>query len=406
MKKCYLILGMIVVALYGKPQAPDSTYNKRVIPKTEIEILYSMYGQQGDHSAITGGKGTEQLTIYAPGFELTFSGSRSSFSIDAGTDVISSASTDRIDDVISSASRVDMRTHADVQYSRRSRKEEMEFSIGTGFSLESDYLSFPVRIAFAYTEPDNMRQVQIAFSAFFDDLRWGRLNPDYRRPVTLIYPAELRYKEWFDIYRRYSYNLKTGFVQVINQRLRIGIYPEVILQKGLLSTPFHRVFFTNDSLRVENLPEKRVRVPLGLKVNYFAGSRTILKGGYTFYHDDFGINAHNLELESAIKITPLLTISPFVNLYTQTGSIYFLPYAQHDSEDQFYTSDYDLSAFNSVKAGIGIRWAPFAYWSARNIFDEVQLRYAYFTRSEGLAAHMLSASFRFSREKGENAYKK
>jgi hypothetical protein len=403
MRKWYLLLGILALAWHGRLQAQDSNYRKREIPQAEIEILYSMYGQQGDHSAITGGAGTEQLTVYAPGFEITLNGSISSFTINAGTDIISSASTDRIDDVVSSASMLDMRTHADVQYSRRSRKEELEFSVGTGFSLESDYLSFPVRMAFTYTAPDKMRQVQIAFSAFFDDLRWGRLNPDYRRPVTLIYPAELRNTEWFDIYRRYSYNFKTGFIQVINHRLRVGIFPELILQKGLLSTPFHRVYFNNDSLKVENLPQSRIRMPLGLKVNYFAGSRTILKGGYTFYHDDFRINAHNLEIESAMKINPVWTISPFIQLYSQTGSTYFQPYAQHVPDRQFYTSDYDLSAFNSIKAGLGIRWAPIAYLSARNIFDEVQLRYAYFRRSEGLSAHMLSAVFRFSRTEMENS---
>lgn len=401
MKRRYLAIGMLAIALKGKPQAADTSFTKRDLPKAEIEILYSMYGQDGDHSAVTGGIGTERLTVYAPGFDLTINGPESTFSLNAGADIISSASTDRIDDVVSSASLVDMRSHVDLQYTHQVGNKGVELGLATGFSIESDYLSLPVRATFNYSAPNRMRQVHASFSAYFDDLRWGRLNPDYRRPVTLVYPAELRYKEWYDVHNRYSYNFKAGFMQVLSKRLRAALYPEVIVQKGLLATPFHRVYFTDGSLKVENLPDQRIRLPMGARLNYFAGSRTILKGGYEFYSDNFGIEAHSLDLESAFKISPLLTLSPFAKFYQQTSSRYFMPYSQHNPADEYYTSDYDLSAFRSLKIGVGFRWAPFRYMSARSIFDEVQIRYAYFKRSDNLKAHMISASFRFSRN-GKN----
>lgn len=404
--KSYIIatFAAILILLTGFPaisQESDQGYQKRDIPKTEIEILYSMYSQNGNHSAVTGGTGTEELTIYAPDVDIIFNGKQSSFNLNVGADVISSASTDNIDFAVSSASVLDMRSHADIHYTRQIGKN-VNFGIGTGFSLESDYLSFPFRVTFSYLTPNKMREISASFSYFYDDLRWGRLNPDYKRPVTLVYPVELRYKEWFDIYNRYSYNFKTEISQVLNRRLRVGLFPELILQKGLLSTPFHRVYFTNDSLKVENLPRSRVRVPLGAKANYFAGGSTVLKGAYQFYSDNFGITAHSIRVEAAFKMNPEVSFSPFVKLFTQTEAQYFLPYAKHDPASEFYSSDYDLSAFQTLQLGFGFRWAPFLNMGKYYLFDELNLRYSYLKRSDGLYAHLMSAAFRFSRIKDNN----
>ncbi len=389
---------MLAVALKGKPQKADSVYRKKIIPKTSIEVLFSYYNQDGNHSAVTGGIGTEALNVYAPAVSIDHSFGKNLVSLNMGGDVVSSASTDNIDFVKSSPSKVDTRMHADADYSRQVGKSGLTLGGGTGFSMESDYLSFPLRLTFDYAAPSGMRSIHASFNAFFDDLRWGRLNPNYRRPVTLVYPYELRYKQWFDIYNRYSYNLKTGFVQVINKRLIAGIFPEVVYQKGLLSTPFHRVYFTDGSEKVENLPGKRLKFPLDLKVSWFTGSRTIIKILYSFYHDNFGITANSIETESAIKVSRVFTLAPFIRVYGQTSSNYFKPYKEHGIEEQYYTSDYDLSRFQSFKAGIGIRYAPNKYVSKRGIFNEVNLRYAYYGRSDKLAAHILSLSFRFDAE--------
>jgi hypothetical protein len=398
MKKRYLAVGLLALALKGKPQAVDTTYQKRDLSRTEIELLFSQYHQDGDHSAVTGGKGTENLNVYAPGFSVGFYNDKNAFVLAAGGDVISSASTDMIDSIPSSASVLDIRTHARFNYSRKVGKNGIEVGVGTGFSIESDYLSIPVRAFLNYAEPSGMRTYQASVEAFFDDLRWGRLNDDYRKPVTLIYPAELRYQEWYDVHNRYSYNFKTGITQVINKRLLAGFFPEFIYQQGLLATPFHRVYFTDGDLRVENLPKQRYRFPLSLRVNYFAGSRTILKAQYGFYRDNFGILANFIELESGVKVTPMITLSPFIHLYSQSASDYFSPYGQHDPLEEYYSSDYDLSGFNALKAGLGFRWAPGNYFSKRNLFNELNLRYSYFVRSDNLASHILTASFSFTRQ--------
>lgn len=376
--------------------AQSTIYNKplKSINKTKVELLYSHYIQDGNHSAITGGIGTEELTVYAPKAKITSTfKTRNTLSLEAGVDIITSASTDKIDFVVSSASMVDARNYANIAYSRQLKNKPIQLNIGTGYSFESDYLSFPLNVGIKTKEKNNLRTYSFKIQAFFDDLRWGRLHPDYKRPAFLIHPQELRNTKWFDVYRRTSYNLKFGFTQALNKRNIVGIYPELGYQEGLLSTPFHRVYFKNQRLQVENLPQHRFRKSLTIKLNSFLGDRFIFKNELHLYKDDFGISAFSFSNTSIIKFNKPISIASFFRFFTQKGSPFFAPFKQHDKQEEYYTSDFDLSSFRSYKIGLNLRFAPQKKIKKHYLFDEMQIRYAYLHRIDGLKAHIISASF-------------
>ena len=100
-----------------------------------------------------------------------------------------------------------------------------------------------------------------------------------------------------------------------------------------------------------------------------------------------------MELKAFYKVTPTITPSLSLRLYQQTGSKYFLPYKEHLLTETYYTSDYDLSAFYSVKAGAGLRFAPYKRMFGSWSFDEIELMYYYYRRSDGLQAHFISTYF-------------
>jgi hypothetical protein len=392
MKKRYLVFGLLAASLSASGQkGKDTTYKKQRVSKTDVQVLFSYYTQQGNHSAVTGGEGTEALQVYASDITITHQrDSVNTFHINTGVDVISSASTDRIDFVISSASRLDTRTHFNIGYSRLLKRPGIRAGIETGFSIESDYLSVPAGISASHVNAAGTREISASLRAFFDDLRWGRLDPDHLSPEKLIYPYELRGKEWFDEYRRNSYNLDLSMYQVINERMQFALFPGLVYQKGLLSTPFHRVYFTDNSLQVERLPRQRWKLPVGVQLNSFVGDRLILRSYYRFYHDNFGITGHTLQLEAPVKITPRFTLSPLARFYTQTAAKYFRPYMAHEPGGMYFTSDYDLSSFNSYKAGLGARYVFMKPFLGNYSFNEIALRYAFYKRSDGLSAHMLT----------------
>jgi hypothetical protein len=174
--------------------------------------------------------------------------------------------------------------------------------------------------------------------------------------------------------------------------MQAALFLEGVYQKGLLSTPYHRVYFNDNrsTERVERLPGERWKFPLAGQLNIFTGSRTVIRSYYRFYRDNFGITAHTLQLEVPVRLTPLLSLTPLFRWYTQTASKYFLPYRAHDLKDPWYTSDYDLSRFSSYKTGLTIRYAPQKYVSPHTAFNAISLRYAWYKRSDGLAAHILT----------------
>ncbi len=399
MKKKYLIVGSFAfMQLISNAQVKKDS--SEVIPnKTDIEVVYNHYLQNGNNSAVTGGIGTEKLTVYGPALHLKNTFKNKAILINAGADIISSASTDKIDYVVSSASILDSRVYLNGNYSADLQNKNLTVNGGAGFSIESDYLSVSGNIGFTKKDKQNLRSFSIQLHVFNDDLRWGRLDSRYQRPVKLIYPEELRYKSWFDTYKRMSYDVKVGITQILNKRTTIGIFPEFSYQKGLLSTPFHRVYFSDASVVVENLPGERYKFALALKGNIFLGGAVIIKNSINGYTDNFGIRGASFENETAIKAKPFLTLLPNVKIYTQEASRYFAPYRKHTIGEEFYTSDYDLSSFRTYNVGVGIKYSPQKYLTRRFLFNAATLRYNYLYRTNNLRSHIISLIIQTTRFK-------
>ncbi len=397
-----LILIVIFFVLTTAIFAQDSLYKKKHITSVDIEAFYSFYTQDGDHSAVTGGTGTEKLHVHSAGFNFASTTDTShTIIIESYLDVITSASVDNINFVVSSASYHDNHLSATVGYQFNSKKKPFLIGGKYMFGIESDFLSNGFSVWTSIGNKDQTRNYSIAVACFFDDLRWGRFSEDTDyKPTTLVYPSELRYKQWFDIYRRNSYNLNFGIKQDINRKVSLQIDLGFILQKGLISTSFHRMYYLDsDSVKVENLPRQRLQFPLGVGINAFLSPRLILKAYYRYYWDDIGITANSINIETPIKLGYQYTLYPFFRIYNQTASTFFKPYKEHLLADEFYTSDYDLSAFWSIKAGIGFGFYPDKRFGKSNwFFTNVILRYAYYYRTDYLDAHMMTVLFNFNKQ--------
>ncbi len=391
MKKKYICFGFFTTSfLCGVTQVTTNPYAIKRVTKSAIEIVYSQYLGNGNHSAITGGIGTENLKVYEP--ELIISqpvDSLLAYWVDAGVDVITSASMDNIDFVISSASRVSKRGYILPGFEKRLRNNRNIIIGGNGyFSMESAYLSLGGALSVDCLSKDKSHEFSAQLQGFFDDLRWGRLNGE--RPLRLVYPVELRYKEWFTNYRRNSYNLSLSFTQTINQRMMVAFFPGISYQQGLLSTPYHRAYFKDSTEKVEKLPSNRWLMPLGIQFNSFILDRYILNVYYRLFQDNFGITAHTIEVELTANFSPWFSLTPLFRFYTQKGTPYFKPYKELDPEQSFYTSNYIFSSFNSYETGIAARLIVLARQKSKLYFDEIGLRYSYYKRTDGLYAHLIT----------------
>ena len=355
-----------------------------------IDILSSYYNQDGNNAAVTGGVGTELLTDIASVLIVNIPlDSVQSLSITAGADFYTSASTDNINSNNSSASSKDLRKYGTVSYSRKNLKKGETYSAKVGGSTEYDYNSISFGLAYAKEFNEGNSEINLAAQAFMDN--WD-----------LIYPEELRGEVSLPGSARNSYNFQASYFQVLNKRMQFSLSGEAIYMEGLLSTPFHRVYFENQlKSDIERLPDTRLKIPVGLRFNYLPADFMVVRSYYRFYTDSWGLTAHTMSLETPLKVKDWLTISPFFRYHKQNAADYFAPFAEHLTDEQFYTSDYDLSALTSKKIGLGFRIAPtygigrFKMKKKLLMFKELNLRTAYYQRSTGLNSFIGSVNLSF-----------
>ena len=372
----------------------NSSYQSRKLKIDEVNLVSAYYNQDGNNSAVTGGIGTEKLNDIANTFDVQLSkfnkiGKKNTFSFELGVDHYTSASSDKIDpSTISSASSADTRIYPSLNWTRSNEDTGNSYGFTGSYSTEYDYQS--VGGAFNLTRLSKNKNTQFDFKAqaFLD--QW-----------TVILPIELRTGntgkkgEQYATAPRNSFSASFALSQVINQRFQASINIEPSYQHGLLATKYQRDYFTDGSLRAETLPDKRYKLPIGIRMNYFLDDRFIVRAFYRYYLDNWGVRAHTAELEIPVKINSFFSISPFYRYNNQQGTRYFTTYGQHQVGDTYFTSDYDLSTLNSDFYGAGIRLSPPKGVFGWQRLNSAELRYGHYARSTGLAANIVSLNLKF-----------
>lgn len=400
MKKIVLTVGLLVGLLkgvYAQTTNDKEAYEKRKLKIEEVNLVSGYYGQDGNNSAVTGGLGTEKLSNFANSIDLKLSfidrKSRQHFiNADFNIDHYTSASSDNIDPLtISSASRSDTHVYPSLSWTVKDDATRTSRGLSYSYSTEYDYQSHGFNVNFAKISKDNNREFSLKAGAFFDT--WMAILPSELRPAGYGSAAEgdrdpVAYKP------RNSYNLALSLSQVINKRLQLLVTVEPAFQQGLLSTPYHRVYFTDGSHTVEKLPGSRFKLPVGVRLSYFLGDKVILRGFYRFYADDWGMKAHTANFEATYKITPFVSVSPFYRFHNQTAVRYFNAYGKHGPTEAYYTSDYDISGFTSHFVGTGIRLAPPSGLFGIKQWHSVELRYGHYLRSTGMVGNSVTLAMK------------
>lgn len=391
-KICLVIVGLYIGLLHAFSQVTDSAvYKKRKLTVDEVNILSSYYSQDGNNSAVTGGIGTEALKDYSLNAEIKMHrydehNRKRTWNLNLGIDYYTSASSDKIDpNTISSASSEDLHVYPSAEYivENESKKRKLHFELSSSF--ESDYFSAGVGTGITKTSKDNNGEFSLKARCYADQVR-------------IILPYEFRTPETGGLYNydnQYDYPWKPrtstsvlfSYSRVMNQRLQMLFSIEPAAQFGFLSMPFHRVYFTDSSELTEHLPSSRLKLPIGIRANYFIGNTIILRSFYRFYYDGWGLSAHTVDIETAFKLNPFFSISPFYRFYTQNGIDYFAPYQQHLTTDKFYSSNYDLSPFRSHFFGTGIRITPLKQFIG---CTQMELRFGHYERSNALHSDVVS----------------
>jgi hypothetical protein len=410
-KLCLTVIGIYIMflgAFAQKTSRPDSIYETKPLRLDEINLVSSYYKQEGNHSAIMGGIGNEHVTDLSNGLEVKFVGwdamhNKHSLGLDLGFDHHSSASSAYVSKTGASKTG-GTRIYPSVDYTVENKKGSSA-GFGMYYSGEYNYKSFGLDLH-AGRKLSSNTEINGKLSGFFDR-------------VKLIYPSELipastvtttstyttasgntvtsggeSHHVSIPSSERNTFTASLSVAQIINTRMQFSVMLDLTAQNGYLGLPFHRVYFTDGSVYVEKLPDTRFKLPVGFRFNYFIGDKIVLRSYYRYYTDSWGIRAHTAELELPVKITSFFSVAPFYRYYTQTAARYFAPYETHTAADEYYTSNYSLSALTSQFIGAGIHLAPPNGVLNQHI-NAMDIRFGHYTQSTGLYASVLSFAFTF-----------
>lgn len=418
----FFVATSFLMVSVGWSQQDDTSYKRRVLETSEVDLLFSYYNQDGENAAVTGGEGTEELTDATSSIVLRMPMNEDDIlTVDVGLSAYTSASSSNVNpldgglnvtpfDASSGESRKDLLAYINPSYQHSSDDRNAIWSANAYISSEYDY--FSIGFGGSYTKLFNEKNTEITLSGnvFLD--KW---NPQYPIELTDGFfdnrvtgngtydPIFLAFEDE----KRNSYSLSLSFSQILSKKLQGALFMDVVSQNGLLSTPFQRVYFSDfedfyiDDFQladnVEQLPDRRFKIPVGGRLNYYLNDLVVLRSYYRFYWDDWGISSHTASLEVPFKLTDKFTLYPSYRYYTQTAADYFYPKEQALSTYDFYTSDYDLSGYNAHQYGVGVQYKDI-FTSARVLnfgLKTINLRFSQYDRSDGLNAFIVTLGTTF-----------
>ena len=484
----------VLTAQYVAAQGADTTkvYKKKVLESTEVDLLMSLYNQDGVHSPVNGGIGTEKLVDGTPTVVVSIPlNDDDVLTVDAGISAYTSASSSNINPFrsvptsaakgatlenittnITGASRVTNpvitptnpvvyvpigtpwlastgASHADknkaihVDYSHSSDSRNFIAGSNVAYSKEFDYTSygFGGNITGLFNEKNT--EIGMKGSVYLD--KWKPIYPTelreymdygsafqtsgYFKGVTIMNQSGTtttaylpsHFKPWTDRGRN-SYTLSFFASQILSKRLQVALFFDLVMQEGMLSTPYQRMYFADKpnyyiggasnipyyttpintkvyqlADDIERLPGTRYKLPVGVRANYYINEMFVLRSYYRYYIDDWGLKAHTVNFDLPVKLNENFSVTPSYRFYMQNQISYFGPYETHLSTEQYYTSDYDLSKFTSNQYSIALNYTDIL--NKVHIFGlgfkNFNIKYSLYDRSDGLKANIFSFGIKF-----------
>jgi hypothetical protein len=129
------------------------------------------------------------------------------------------------------------------------------------------------------------------------------------------------------------------------------------LLEGFTANVYRVAAFADGGGGPEYHPETRVRnAYYAWLAHYFLKTRSAIRVGYRFYHDDWKIHAHTPEVRVHQEIGPFVEVRLRYRYYVQDEA-YFFREGGNLRRDKYITADPKMSAFRDQTVGIKLRIA-------------------------------------------------
>ena len=172
-----------------------------------------------------------------------------------------------------------------------------------------------------------------------------------------------------------------GISQVLSKNVAVQSTLQYQFANGFLSDPYKRVY-VDGAIVNDARPDQRHQFSWLTRYRHHVEFlRATLHADYRLFLDDWGTNAHTIELAWYQTLWQSFRLIPSFRYYTQSQADFYAPYFQGPRGDGYYTSDYRLSPFGAISWRIKAE-TRFQVWS----FDWIaNISYEQYTSGDDLA---------------------
>jgi hypothetical protein len=214
-------------------------------------------------------------------------------------------------------------------------------SIDISYSKENDYVARNAGLSDAWTLAHGRGTLHFGVS----------IGRDIVTPViTPTIPARLDHDKSSD-------GFALGWSWIAGERDLLDVSASLTKLSGYLTDPYKIVPITTGAVPEvpEQRPDSRSRRAVLFKYgHYFDEANGALKTTFRYYWDDWAIRAYTLDLLYDAHVGSRWIVSPQLRLYSQSSASFF---AYEFAAPQVYmSSDYRLSAFDSVLGGLALSY--------------------------------------------------
>ena len=300
--------------------------NAAVLPEDRADVLYHSYDGGG---AEISGPSVLVRKKFGEHLSTTFNHYIDNVS-SASIDVITTASpyTEKREENSLSFDYLNEKTLMSVGYTQ---SEESDFDASTfSLNISQDFFGDLSTLSMGYAQGDNTVR--------------NNTNPSFIKDV---------------ITRNYRLSLS----QVISKNFLMALAIETMTDEGFLNNPYRSVRFLDNtvpkgySYQPEVYPNTRTSNAFAIRGRYFMSHRAALHGGYRFFTDTWGIEAHTFELGYTLPYQQDWIFELSYRYYDQTKADFYgdlFPFGGLNIQSQtFLARDKEMSTFTSQTLGLG-----------------------------------------------------
>ncbi len=217
--------------------------------------------------------------------------------------------------------------------------EDATLSLGFTNSSENDYEAQTVYFSVSQEFFGGMSTVTMGYANGWDEI--GMVGND-----TFSEEADRR-------------NYQLGLSQVLSRNTLVGIDLEVVTDEGYLQNPYRQNRYldpdnpTSYLYQPERYPETRTSTSVAARVLYYLPYRASVRGEYRYFNDNWGIEAHTVELAYVHGLTERWTLEGSVRYYTQEAADFYSDLYPYENSQTHLARDKELSTLSGTTFATG-----------------------------------------------------